>query len=792
VRPHRIRGGAKPSTGAVAPVYLGLGVNAAGWAYYAQEQPFRDLVQMGNGFHVRGAADDYSAHVAIDANGWPDADFRFRPPSLAVNSTPTGTIYCRFSGKTTAGASDFVWVAGTGFTLNTGSWTYDSGTNTTTFSIDFVNNGTDQNWSFELRNTHKTNVEAEGTGIADFQMSRPPYTLSDLASGYFTSEFKAQYGRYRYVRHLHSSGGWTNNYTTDWSTRPTLVNTRAGVSYCNPSAPSTDYGYPLEHFIALSNECNNDLYINIPMYATDNYVTNMMALIAATLNPGKTIIYELGNECWNAFGGNCYNSMMVQASAASKSIYGTYENSPNINTFNQAVTRASDGKLTFTFPLGHPYTNGDLIYPIEFIGIAYATPTTVTVNSSTSITVPSTITGATTLTATPNWRASGPLTNDLRYDATLAVDPIYDFFSLRYRWVAKRTKEISALIRTAVGDAEFVARHRVILADQMSNGGYVARSLDYLEKKFTAHPVSYYLNATAGAPYVMPKPYITGQGDAYNTAGTLDQFVTAYQDGCTLGAKLDYCFESRAMQARRFGIKAMTYEHGLEGRWDTASSAQRNIIVRAGFDSRIRDYIRDYVIDFWRLGGSDVMWYQAGISALAGDNSLACFDLRTTRTDETTAKVSATNELITTSYPAQGRLTVPGIIDIRSHVNNFAPLYGGETAPLVARQTYGSECSANMLEYATWCDAPGTYTLTVNYGCWQAIRTFTLWHNNVQLGAVVSGPQTNSNGPGHFENPVNVTRSVTLVQGWNDLRIKIGPDDTSYPGEYGFWAMSVA
>jgi hypothetical protein len=186
------------------------------------------------------------------------------------------------------------------------------------------------------------------------------------------------------------------------------------------------------------------------------------------------------------------------------------------------------------------------------------------------------------------------------------------------------------------------------------------------------------------------------------------------------------------------------------------------------------------------------MWYQAGYVPLTDTtNERGCFELRTTRTDETTAKVSATNELITTALPAMGRLTSPGSWDIRAHVNNFAPLYGSETAPLVARQTYGSESSANMLEYATWCDAPGTYTLTVNYGCGQAIRTFTLWHNNVQLGAVVSGPQTNSNGPGHFENPVNVTRSVSLVQGWNDFRIKIGPNDSDYPGEYGFWAMSV-
>jgi hypothetical protein len=817
MRPHLIRGGAYPSGSVEPPVDpppdpspsggyptsgngtpgqpLGMGMNATYWWAYGPALPFRDLVKAAYGFHITGVSDDYSPSVAIDANGWPNADFRFRPQAFPTNSTPNGTIYCSFKGKTTNGASDLHWVTNAGITLNTGSWTYDSGTNTTTFNLTFVSLGAYQPWGFELLNTHKDNAAAANTGIADLKMSRPPYTLADLETGLYTAEYLALNSRYKWIRPMHSNGGLTTRNTTTWASRPTPENTRAGFSYNNPADPGYHDGYPLEYFITLANECNNSMWVNLPTRFTDDYATGLATLIKDTLNPGKIVYYEIANENWLPVPGcTAYDDRIKGGLADCKGILLPYTYYPVRGVANDLASRDSSGVLTLTFPLGHYQTNGDKIYPIGFPGIVDGTETTVTVIDANHISMPTTITTAGTVIfgSTGSARASGPLTNNLRFSASRTADPMIDYYAMTYRWIGKRAAELGALLRSVYGDVQYNAYHRVVLSDQSVNGGSAATIINYVSNKFTSFPVNHYIQAISGAPYLRPLPI-------RQTAGvTVDQLVTAWQQNLAVDEIKNYCYEGRAMHARWFGLKSVCYEFGLDSQWDAAqgsTSTDRNNRNRASVDSRLKDYIKTNVLEFWKYGNGETTWFDEQIldQGLADDAPTGCFALRISRTDETTAKIAATNELITTNYPsAQGRQTIPGNIDIRAHIDNFPPY--AETAPIQMTLQFGSDFTGSALDYATWCDTPGTYVWTVSMACWQSIpsegRSWEMWHNGVKCGATMDGPLTNAGGYLNFSNPINVSRNIVATAGWNDFRIRMTGSDKS-PIEYGFWAMSV-
>jgi len=58
-------------------------------------------------------------------------------------------------------------------------------------------------------------------------------------------------------------------------------------------------GVPLSVQIALCNELNIDLYLNLPPHATDALITSWATTIKDTLNPRLTCWYEISDEIWN-------------------------------------------------------------------------------------------------------------------------------------------------------------------------------------------------------------------------------------------------------------------------------------------------------------------------------------------------------------------------------------------------------------------------------------------------------------------------------------------------------------
>lgn len=125
-----------------------------------------------------------------------------------------------------------------------------------------------------------------GAGIKNLQVIRPGYDASNppLFTRAFIDHVK-RFGTLRFMDWLRTN----NNPATSWDTRtdPRRVhtNSRAGV--------------PWEHIVALANQTGQDVWINVPVAATDDYVQQLARLLKEQLHPAIRIYVEYSNEVWN-------------------------------------------------------------------------------------------------------------------------------------------------------------------------------------------------------------------------------------------------------------------------------------------------------------------------------------------------------------------------------------------------------------------------------------------------------------------------------------------------------------
>lgn len=89
------------------------------------------------------------------------------------------------------------------------------------------------------------------------------------------------------------------NMEKDWSDRrlPSYA-TQANLPFYAPSPEMKGVSY--EDIIALSNELNENPWINVPGAASDDYIRQMAKLFHQTLKPNLHPMIEYGNEMWNA------------------------------------------------------------------------------------------------------------------------------------------------------------------------------------------------------------------------------------------------------------------------------------------------------------------------------------------------------------------------------------------------------------------------------------------------------------------------------------------------------------
>lgn len=87
----------------------------------------------------------------------------------------------------------------------------------------------------------------------------------------------------------------SSNIETDWSDRTV----QSKISFSKRRAGNTNSVVPWEVLFEMANVLDKDLWICVPPRATTNYVTQLAALAASSLNTSRKLYVELGNELWN-------------------------------------------------------------------------------------------------------------------------------------------------------------------------------------------------------------------------------------------------------------------------------------------------------------------------------------------------------------------------------------------------------------------------------------------------------------------------------------------------------------
>lgn len=250
----------------LAPPPLPIGVNLEGVADWTRANMFADLMHQSRRF---GTPDTpWDGKAAVDADGWPTGDFGV---ILFVNQKKVKGFGGVYKGTFTGKAA--VAPVASSVTIMNAAW--DANTNTSTFEIN-VPEGADQ-----------VMLKFTGTngGVKKLSVIRPGHTAADLFTRTFLAALDGGFPVLRCMDLLDTNG----NMVSDWASRAHLSDAQWTLGK----------GMPWEVIIALGNQAKRDLWINIPVRATDDYVRQLATLIKSSLDPGIHVYVEYSNEIWN-------------------------------------------------------------------------------------------------------------------------------------------------------------------------------------------------------------------------------------------------------------------------------------------------------------------------------------------------------------------------------------------------------------------------------------------------------------------------------------------------------------
>jgi uncharacterized protein (TIGR03437 family) len=258
----------------------------------------RAFVDLGRVFRAWAPASG-SNPVPTDANGWPLTDagtviFDIRPvpawappiddPS-AFQPDWSGVYSLSFQGQATVNTGD------PGAVLSNQKW--DAATNTTTAALTVSPSLGLLVLTFS--NTQRAPGAATNTGITSLQVIRPGYPAG--TGQIYTSEFLDSLAPFSVIRYM----GFTSTNDADAKTYPAATNwsDRHVITDATQQETVGKVGFAWEYAILLANQTGKDMWINIPVSATEDYIRQLAALLQTRLNPGIKIYIEHSNEVWN-------------------------------------------------------------------------------------------------------------------------------------------------------------------------------------------------------------------------------------------------------------------------------------------------------------------------------------------------------------------------------------------------------------------------------------------------------------------------------------------------------------
>jgi len=337
-----------------------LGANLPPITDYSFTPVYANLLHQARKFGSATAPWDEAA--ALGPDGWPSGDFGVVLMIGASKTTGNAGIYhLSFDGK--------AQVAAAASSAKVQNLTYGTRCHCSRAEI-VMPSGEDQ---------LMLSFTATGPGIKNVKLLRPGYDVNHPSL--FTQPFLAHIARFKTLRFM----DWlrtNNNAVTSWATR---------------AAPATTHyaskaGVPWEHIVALANQTGQDIWINVPVAADDDYMLQLAKLFKASLNARSKIYVEYSNEVWNGgFAQNKTNRLLaieeLQRNPASPLAYDGKQK-PDLIAYRRVAQRLKQISDIFRSVYGdaammntiRPVLSSQVVQPItaqiglDFLAAVYGPP----------------------------------------------------------------------------------------------------------------------------------------------------------------------------------------------------------------------------------------------------------------------------------------------------------------------------------------------------------------------------------------------------------------------------------
>jgi hypothetical protein len=266
-----------------------MGINLGTVSSYATEQPFINAFLESQQWitHSNATWDtNEEQYIDLDANGWPIRLTSVNEPSQQKYNS-VGVLFLQSMPTTPNG----IYPGGRYVVLYDGQGTLTYGSDATLLSRspgrDVINVVASSN-GIDLRIV-ATDPKHTGNYLRNIQVMTAVNEAAAKAGQLFNPTFLKLIQNFRALRFM----DWfqTNGSTlTSWSDRP--------IPTC--AFFGTPKGVPIEIALRLANAVSADAWMNVPVMADDNYITQMATLVHNQLGTSQNVYVELSNEVWNS------------------------------------------------------------------------------------------------------------------------------------------------------------------------------------------------------------------------------------------------------------------------------------------------------------------------------------------------------------------------------------------------------------------------------------------------------------------------------------------------------------